>query len=325
MDDLQRLAQEEDAIAALVGSVAGDMSARAVQLAELGVFARYQSVFDRYVELVDEPSTRLEAFKRAQFLAWYDLSEPACFSGLRLDRDGQHLQRVSEAAEATLADGKLDDELAWMLPYYHDLTGGGFPGLASQPKLADFLRRADPLSFLAVRFAPDQFRGRGGMGAYWRSAFDSRDRHETQIVATAQQRLLRTYERPRQVKRDEMPRRAKSLIASACLGGVAGGATIGLGSLGAGCCAIVLLPIAGFVIGRFLPGGVPGASVAVAVLLAAVFPYDAGPTAMSTTLGAAIFGVASMLAAEWLGAASHRRKSSESGPDAGSVTDSSLR
>lgn len=175
MDALASLASEEDQLATLAGSVSGLIDEKTALLAALGVFARYQRVFDQYVAMFDEASNRLEALKRAQFLAWYDLSEPACYSGVSLRRDGEHLVLVGDAIDALIADGGCDDELAWMLPYYHYMTDHAFPGLESQPRLADFLRRGDPERYRAVPIAPDQFRGRGEMGAYWMSVFVSRE------------------------------------------------------------------------------------------------------------------------------------------------------
>lgn len=49
------------------------MDQKTAQLVELGVFARYQRVFEQCVEMIDDKSYRLEALKRPQFLAWYDL------------------------------------------------------------------------------------------------------------------------------------------------------------------------------------------------------------------------------------------------------------
>ncbi len=173
MDALASLASEEDQLATLVGSVSGLIDEKTAQLAALGVFARYQRVFDRYVAMFGDASTRLEALKRAQFLAWCDLSEPHCFSGVRLKQDGEHLARVGTAVDALIADDACDDELGWMLPYYYHMTDYAFPGLNSQPRLAELLRQAEPERYRAVPIAPDQFRGRGGMGAYWMFVFSS--------------------------------------------------------------------------------------------------------------------------------------------------------
>ena len=116
-----------------------------------------------------------------------------------------------------------------------------------------------------------------------------------------------------------MSQRAKSLIASAFLGLVAAVAAFSLGFVGAGCFALMLLPVAGLGVGWFMPGGVPGASIAVAVFLAVVFPYRAGPTAKTLTMAFSFGAVACMLVCEFLGSSIRRRRPPNAGPDGGSA------
>ncbi|HEY6559310.1 MAG TPA: hypothetical protein VI072_18625 [Polyangiaceae bacterium] len=176
MNDLSTLAEEEDALRGVVGSLTGPMEEKASHLAKLGVYDQYQGIFHRYVALLGDPSAGTEALKRALFLGWYNLSEPACFTGLHLVDDGRQWICVCEVADATIGRGNLDQELAWMLPYYYDLTDFAFAGLATQPNLAAFLGRADPDGYRTAPVEQHQLRHRGQMGHYWQSIFDSLSR-----------------------------------------------------------------------------------------------------------------------------------------------------
>jgi len=169
---LSVLADQEEAILGVVGSLTGLMEKQHERLVELGVYAEYQAVFGGYLRLLSDPEAGAEALKRALFLSWYDLSEPACFTGVsELPSDGRYL--VLEALNSAFARGAIDNDLPWMVPYYHHLTDFAFPNLNDHPVLARFLEDADPESYLRARLESRQFEGRGQMGRYWQSILSS--------------------------------------------------------------------------------------------------------------------------------------------------------
>jgi hypothetical protein len=176
MDELSRLAEEEDALKSVVGSLTGQMEEKTAQLEKTGVFEQYRSVFGRYIALLNEPPAATEALKRALFLGWYDLSEPACFTGLQLPDERRRWNNVCEAADATIERAEQDRELSWMLPYYYRMTDFAFSGLRAQPHLATFLEGANPEGYRAASVDQRQLRHRGQMGHYWQSIFDSVNR-----------------------------------------------------------------------------------------------------------------------------------------------------
>ena len=172
MSALSTIANQEEALLRIVGSLAGSMEQKHDSLVELGVYAQYRAIFGQYLRLLAEPEAAGEALKRAVFLSWYDLSEPACFTGLfELPSDGRYV--VCGALNSAFAGGASDEELRWMVAYYYHLTESAFPGLSAHAELDLFLSRADPESYLVARFQQQQFEGRGQMGHYWRSILAS--------------------------------------------------------------------------------------------------------------------------------------------------------
>jgi len=173
---LSSLADQEEAILRVVGSITDLMEERHERLVELGVYAEYRAVFGRYLRLLSDPKAGAEALKRALFLSWYDLSEPACFTGVfELPSDSRYL--VLEALNSAFTRGAIDNELRWMVPYYYHLTDFAFPNLNDHPELARFLGRADPESYLRGGLESRQFEGRGQMGHYWQSILTSHAYH----------------------------------------------------------------------------------------------------------------------------------------------------
>jgi hypothetical protein len=69
----------------------------------------------------------LEALKRAFFIQWYAVTEPACFTGIpsrTLWGDGKGLDKATEKAVFDLVAQFIDsdDELKWMTAWYYLIT-----------------------------------------------------------------------------------------------------------------------------------------------------------------------------------------------------------
>lgn len=82
MEVLEELAAAEAEIESIVTSIEGTIEEKDSQLRERGVYRRYAGVFSRYLAAFESHPGDLEPLKRAAFLAWYELTEPACFSGV---------------------------------------------------------------------------------------------------------------------------------------------------------------------------------------------------------------------------------------------------
>ena len=52
------------------------------QLQSWGIYDEYREVHRAYAALIADPESGIEALKRALFLGWYDLGEPACLTGI---------------------------------------------------------------------------------------------------------------------------------------------------------------------------------------------------------------------------------------------------
>jgi hypothetical protein len=142
------------------------------QLAEAGVYAEYGDIHRAYVSLVDHTPSGVEALKRALFLGWYAVCEPACFTGIwNLDTSAEaavfvHLsQRVRE--------GLCDPDLTGMLGWYYHVAGYYFDSHLD----VDVVSLVRSFSVLeAASSARGAFEGRGQMGTYWTSLAGGRGR-----------------------------------------------------------------------------------------------------------------------------------------------------
>jgi hypothetical protein len=157
---------EETRLLTQVQTVSGTIEQKAQQLRAAGVFQDYAAVHKGYAELA-ERTGNLEALKRALFLQWYTVSEPPCFTGLS-DMDPQAEAIIFRLLEQMLTVGRLDNELAWMLPYYGGVTGWYFEAHAG-PRLQEYLRSAGRPGWQETLKDRKALSNRGQMSYYWLS------------------------------------------------------------------------------------------------------------------------------------------------------------
>ena len=136
------------------------------QLRAWGIYDDYRRIHRACAELIGDPDAGLEALKRALFLGWYDLSEPACFTGI-FQLAGEVNRQVLSSVENLVRDGGLDSELEWMLPWYHRITDYYFTIHGDLPVLQAFFIEADSHLYQKASTSAKQFRARGQMGGYW--------------------------------------------------------------------------------------------------------------------------------------------------------------
>ena len=168
---LWELAAREEALGEAIAGARGRMEEKHAQLDAAGVFAEYAEIHRDYVELAADPVAGMEALKRAVFLDWYELAEPACFSGLS-GLDAAARRECLRALDRLCARDGLDAELAWVLPWYFLVAAYAFTAFGQLPGLAARLAALDPHAWEAAD-PPDDLRQRGRMGEYWQSLFDN--------------------------------------------------------------------------------------------------------------------------------------------------------
>jgi hypothetical protein len=148
----------------------GSLEDRDGELTRSGLYAEYASLFGGYVDLAEaaaEPAERLEALKRAVFLAWYEGAEPAPLSGLA-ELPELAVRRTLELLEERCRRHEVAAELAWMLPWYHVVAERSLLRLPGLRCLEAQLRTLDPDAWETAR-RPESLHGRGAMGRYWSS------------------------------------------------------------------------------------------------------------------------------------------------------------
>jgi hypothetical protein len=169
---LDALAQLEEQLVARVEALEGFLGERHVALERTGVPHEYAAVLTGYIDLFREPHSRLEALKRAMFLAWYALAEPGEFTGL-WDITPVHQARVTAELEAELRDTGGDAELREMLAWYVRVMGGApFGDDPACATLAAFIAASEEAEEPVPPWRPSCTAGRGQMGRYWASLRD---------------------------------------------------------------------------------------------------------------------------------------------------------
>jgi hypothetical protein len=170
MNVLAELAAAEAELEGVVTSIEGTIEEKDSLLREQGVYRRYAEIFSRYLAQFEANPGEFEPPKRAAFLAWYELTEPPCFSGVS-DLPADARLSVVKLLERHVSN--LDSEFCWMLAYYFDIAPFAFPDFESHPGIRGVLESTDPEAWLTDPSAKDRMSGRGLMGEYWLSVFGS--------------------------------------------------------------------------------------------------------------------------------------------------------
>ena len=130
-ETLESLAEVEGKIGLVVSSLKGTMEQKAEYLKSAGIYRKYAQIFAQYLLLAAAPKPGIEALKRAVFLAWYEVAEPACFTGIA-DLPSDSRLAVVGLVEPVVTD--LDDEFRWMLAWYYLIADFAFPALDTSSK-----------------------------------------------------------------------------------------------------------------------------------------------------------------------------------------------
>ncbi|HEX2781586.1 MAG TPA: hypothetical protein VHM30_18925 [Gemmatimonadaceae bacterium] len=169
---LQALANWEAAVLASLRGATGTIEERDAQITRSGLYAEYPVIFTTYLDIArdaDDAATALEALKRAVFLAWYGLSEPPVQSGIA-ELPETAIRNVLLELDRAIRNGTADDELRWMLAWYHAAFGYVFEHFGPVRALGPFIAGVAADEALAHRDERARFADRGQMGLYWAAA-----------------------------------------------------------------------------------------------------------------------------------------------------------
>ncbi len=170
MLSLDALANWESAVLASIRGAKGTIEQRDAQITRSGMYAEYPAIIGAYIELAeasDKPETRLEALKRAVFLAWLSFNALSVESGIS-ELSETTVRSLMQILDRALASGIGDDELRAMLAWYRDTFGYPFeyfgPVRSLDPFIGDVTSNdARPM------LATSRFTERGQLGTYWSS------------------------------------------------------------------------------------------------------------------------------------------------------------
>ena len=166
MLSLNSIAGWEEAILASIAGAQGTLDERDRQIERSGVYAEYPAIVHAYQELFDDSDHGLEALKRALFLVWRGAVEPPAMTGISQLPDGT-MRGVIEALEVCVRRGGDDDELGWMVAWYH----GAMPDLlqlcGATMSLLRYAQSRPATEWRTAGITREQMSLRGQMGRYW--------------------------------------------------------------------------------------------------------------------------------------------------------------
>lgn len=168
MLSLAALANWETAVLASIRGATGSVEQKDAQITRSGMYAEYPAIFRTYIDLAqsaDDPATRLEALKRAIFLAWYSVNALPVVSGIA-ELPETDVRDVMRELDAAIVAHRTDDELRRMLLWYRDNFGYPFELFGPVRHLDEFLEGAT-LNGAPQAVGSDRFKGRGQLGEYW--------------------------------------------------------------------------------------------------------------------------------------------------------------
>lgn len=166
---LQALANWEAAVLASLAGATGTVEERDAQITRSGLYAEYPAIFGTYNDIArhaDDPAAALEALKRAVFIAWYGFTEPPVQSGIA-ELPESAIRTCLDELDRSIRSGRVDEELRWMLAWYHASFGHVFEHFGPVRSLDDFIATIPPNEAISHRDERGRFAGRGQLGIYW--------------------------------------------------------------------------------------------------------------------------------------------------------------
>jgi hypothetical protein len=163
---LSALAGWEDAVLASIRGTTGTVEERDRQIERSGLYGEYPAIVRAYLELCDDEESALEATKRAVFLVWRGAMAPPVETGIGPLPDGTSRATVDRVDRLVGRSGG-DEELAWMLAWYHAEGGHVFELFGGTPRLAAFAEAQPRDAWRRAAITAESMRRRGQLGRYW--------------------------------------------------------------------------------------------------------------------------------------------------------------
>jgi hypothetical protein len=163
---LASLSGWEDAVLASVAGASGTLDERDSQIERSGLYGEYPAIVNAYLELLTDPDSRLEALKRAYFLVWRGAMASPADTGIPPLPDGT-TRVVIDELDAWARRGVADDELIWMLAWYHALGPSVLELYGASPRLLRLAESVDAERWREVGITTAAMVRRGQMGRYW--------------------------------------------------------------------------------------------------------------------------------------------------------------
>lgn len=166
MLSLSSLAGWEEAVLASIRGASGSVIERDRQIERSGLYGEYPAIVRAYIELFDDEESAAEAMKRALFLVWRGAMAPPSDTGIAALPDGTS-RTVIEKLDDQVRRGATDDELAWMLAWYHGEGAHVLELFGATPVLLAFAEAWPREAWRSARITPDKMERRGQLGRYW--------------------------------------------------------------------------------------------------------------------------------------------------------------
>ena len=171
MITLRDLAAWESRVSVLVAQTAGPLEDRDRTLERSGLYAEYPAILSGYLALLDDEESALEALKRAVFLVWYSAMELPVTSGIsELPESG--VRATLDAIEAACREGRIDEEMRWMLAWYHGVGDSALLRVPGLRAVEATVAGVDPYAWRKASRSPDVMQDRGLLGRYWLTLSD---------------------------------------------------------------------------------------------------------------------------------------------------------
>ena len=166
MLSLSSLAGWEEAVLASIRGASGTVEERDRQIERSGLYGEYPAIVRAYLELCGDDASAVEATKRAVFLVWRGAMAPPVETGIGTLPDGTS-RAVIDQLDRVLRGGAGDDELAWMLAWYHGEGGHVFELYGATPRVVAFAERVAPEAWRRAPITAVSMARRGQLGSYW--------------------------------------------------------------------------------------------------------------------------------------------------------------
>jgi hypothetical protein len=163
---LSSLAGWEDAVLASIGGASGSIEERDRQIERSGLYGEYPAIVRSYAELFADAESALEAIKRAVFLVWRGAMELPSVTGIAPLPDGT-ARSVLDALDAQIARGATDDELGWMLAWYHAQGSFVLELYGATPRVLAYAEAGPAEGWRKAAITPARMARRGQLGRYW--------------------------------------------------------------------------------------------------------------------------------------------------------------